>query len=1056
MLRVLVSTSVRFRLLVIGLAGLLLLAGATQLASARVDVLPEFTPTYVEVQTEALGLSAEEVEELITVPIEADLLHGVAFLDEIRSQSIAGLSSVVLIFEPGTDIYEARQVVAERLTQAHALPNVSKPPVMLQPLSSLSRFMIVGLRSSEKSLIEMSVLARWNIRPRLMGVPGVANVSVFGQRERQLQVLVDPAELERKGVTLEHVVKTAGNALWFSPLTFLEASTPGTGGFIDTPQQRLGIQHILPIRTAEDLAKVALDPEEAGQALRLGDVATVVEDHQPLIGDGLVGDGEGLLLVIEKFPDVNTLDVTRDVEAALTALKPGLTGIEIDSGIFREANFINASIDNMSLAVLIGFLLIAVILGALLFDWRSALISLVTIPLSVVAAAFVLHQSGASINALTVAGLVIAIGVIIDDAAGTVDDVDRRLRAPNDGDADRSRSDVVVSAILEGRSPIVYATVIVIVSLVPLLFVSGAVSAFLPALATSYAIAVVVSLLVALTVAPALAVLILARGSGVRRESPLLRRARAAYQSSLTSLLRRVRPTMLTAGAIVVGVAVVASLAVASGTADSALPTFRQRDLLINWNGAPGASREAMARTVARAGAELRAVPGVRNVGGHVGRAILSDEAASVDRAEIWVSMESSADYDATLSAIESVVAGYPGLDRAVTTYTSERVDEVLGATGRDVAVRIYGQDLAVLEARAEEVGLVMSQVDGIAAPAAELPIMEPTLEIEVDLDAAARYGVKAGDVRRAATSLLSGIEVGNLFEDQKVFEVVVWGIPELRHSVNSVQDLLIETPSDGLVRLADVASVRIQPSPSVIDREGVMRYVDVSADVAGRDIGAVVLDLKTRLADVPFALEYHAEIHSPALERQDAQNRLLAVVAGVAILVLLLLQAAFGSWRLAAFVLLALPAATLGGALTTLLTGDLVSMGALAGLITVAAITVRHATTLVQRYRQLEATAAAEDRVSLAMRGAQERLAPTLVTALGTAAFALPFIVMGDVAGLEIMRPMAVFILGSLISSTVLLLFVLPSIYLRSGPSPASETETLLTEPPAFEPTLA
>ena len=927
---------------------------------------------------------------------------------------------------------------------------------MLQPLSSLSRFMIVGLSSSEKSLIEMSVLARWNIRPRLMGVPGVANVSVFGQRERQLQVLVDPAELERKGVSLEHVVKTAGNALWFSPLTFLEASTPGTGGFIDTPQQRLGIQHILPIRTAEDLAKVALDPEEAGQALRLGDVATVVEDHQPLIGDGLVGDGEGLLLVIEKFPDVNTLDVTRDVEAALAALKPGLTGIEIDSGIFREANFINASIDNMSLAVLIGFLLIAVILGALLFDWRSALISLVTIPLSVVAAAFVLHQSGASINALTVAGLVIAIGVIIDDAAGTVDDVDRRLRTPHDGDADRTRSDVVVAAILEGRSPIVYATVIVIVSLLPLLFVSGAVSAFLPALVTSYAIAVVVSLLVALTVAPALAVLILAHGSGVRRESPLLRRARAAYQSSLTSLLRRVRPTMLTAGAIVVGVAVVASLAVASGTADSALPTFRQRDLLINWNGAPGASREAMARTVARAGAELRAVPGVRNVGGHVGRAILSDEAASVDRAEIWVSMESSADYDATLSAIESVVAGYPGLDRAVTTYTSDRIDEVLGATGRDVAVRIYGQDLAVLEARAEEVGMVMSQVDGIAAPAAELPIMEPTLEIEVDLDAAARYGVKAGDVRRAATSLLSGIEVGNLFEDQKVFEVVVWGTPELRHSVDSVQDLMIETPSDGLVRLADVASVRIQPSPSVIDREGVMRYVDVSADVAGRDIGAVVLDLKTRLADVPFALEYHAEIHSPALERQDAQNRLLAVVAGVAILVLLLLQAAFGSWRLAAFVLLALPAATLGGALTTLLTGDLVSMGALAGLITVAAITVRHATTLVQRYRQLEATAAAEDRVSLAMRGAQERLAPTLVTALGTAAFALPFIVMGDVAGLEIMRPMAVFILGSLISSTVLLLFVLPSIYLRSGPSPASETETLLTEPPAFEPTLA
>ncbi len=386
MLRVLVSTSVRFRLLIIGIAAALLLVGATQLPNARVDVLPEFTLPFVEVQTEALGLSAEEVEELVTVPLEADLLHGVAFLDEIKSQSIAGLSSIVLIFEPGTDLYKARQVVAERLTQAHALPNVARAPVMLQPRSSLSRFMIVGFRSDEKSLMEMSVLARWNVRPRLMGVPGVANVSIFGQRERQLQVLVDPAKLERTGVSLEHVVKTAGNALWFSPLTFLEASTPGTGGFIDTPQQRLSIQHILPIRSAEDLAQVAIEPEDGGSPLRLGDVATVVEDHQPLIGDGVVADGEGLLLVIEKFPDVNTLQITREVEAALEALKPGLPGIEIDSSLYREASFIDASIGNVSLAILVGFLLIVLILGAVLFDWRAALIAFITIPLSVAAA----------------------------------------------------------------------------------------------------------------------------------------------------------------------------------------------------------------------------------------------------------------------------------------------------------------------------------------------------------------------------------------------------------------------------------------------------------------------------------------------------------------------------------------------------------------------------------------------------------------------------------------------------------------------------------------------
>ena len=294
MLRAIVGTSVRFRMLIIGIAGALLLIGATQVQSTRVDVLPEFTPPYVEVQTEALGLSAEEVEELVTVPLEADLLHGVAFLDEIRSESIPGLSSIVLIFEPGTDIFKARQVVAERLTQAHALPNVARAPVMLQPLSSLSRFMVIGMSSQEKSLIDMSVLARWTVRPRLMGVPGVANVSIFGQRERQLQVLVDPAKLDSNNVSLEHVVETAGNALWFSPLTFLEASTPGTGGFIDTPQQRLGIQHILPIQNAEDLAQVAIETEDGATPLKLGDVATVVEDHQQLIGDGLVNDGSGL------------------------------------------------------------------------------------------------------------------------------------------------------------------------------------------------------------------------------------------------------------------------------------------------------------------------------------------------------------------------------------------------------------------------------------------------------------------------------------------------------------------------------------------------------------------------------------------------------------------------------------------------------------------------------------------------------------------------------------------------------------------------------------------
>jgi Cu/Ag efflux pump CusA len=346
-----IGWSLRSRGVVIVLAAALLVVGATQLRDMPVDALPEFTPPTVEVQTEALGLSAAEVEQLITVPLEQDLLNGVAWLDTIRSESVPGLSRIEMIFEPGTDPLKARQVVQERLIQAHALPQVSKPPQMLQPLSSTSRVMMIGLSSEKLTPIELSVLARWTIRPHLMGVPGVANVAIWGQRERQLQVQADPERLREHGITLNQVVETAGNALAVSPLTFLEASTPGTGGFVDTPNQRLGIRHVLPIVTPGDLAKVAVaDTEDEGRALRLGDVTNVVEDHQPLIGDAVFGEGPGLLLVVEKFPGANTREVTAEVDEAMAGLAPGMAGVEVDSSLFRPASFLEAALGNLSTA----------------------------------------------------------------------------------------------------------------------------------------------------------------------------------------------------------------------------------------------------------------------------------------------------------------------------------------------------------------------------------------------------------------------------------------------------------------------------------------------------------------------------------------------------------------------------------------------------------------------------------------------------------------------------------------------------------------------------------
>src|SRR3954468_2296029 len=371
MMRWIVGASMQLRVLVVVIAALIMVFGVSQLRQMPVDVLPEFTQPYVEIQTESLGLSAEEVEQLITVPMEQDLLNGLPWLQSIRSESVPSLSSVVLIFQPGTDLMRARQMVSERMTQAVAMPHVSKPPTMLQPLSSSNRVMIVGLSSKSVTHINMSVLARWTIQPRLMGVPGVANVSIWGQRDRQLQVQVDPKRLAEKNVSLLQVLETTGNSLWVSSLSFVEASTPGTGGFIDTANQRLGIRHILPIVSPKELAQV---PIEDAKDIKLSDVANVVENHQPLIGDALTGEGPGLLLVVEKFPGANTLEVTHGVEEAMSDLSPGLAGITVDKDVFRPADFIETATSNLGRATIIGFALLAIVLMVFFYDLRTALI----------------------------------------------------------------------------------------------------------------------------------------------------------------------------------------------------------------------------------------------------------------------------------------------------------------------------------------------------------------------------------------------------------------------------------------------------------------------------------------------------------------------------------------------------------------------------------------------------------------------------------------------------------------------------------------------------------
>jgi CzcA family heavy metal efflux pump len=1026
MVRGIVGSSLQFRYLVIVLAGILMLSGVTQLREMPVDVLPEFSPPFVEIQTEALGLSAEEVEQMITVPMEQDLLAGVAWLDVIRSESVPGLSSVLIYFEPGTDLYQARQMVAERLTQAAVgLPHVSKPPTMIQPTSSASRFMIVGLSSDDLSLIEMSVLARWTIGPRLMGVPGVASVAIWGNRERQLQVLVDPERLQAQGVSLEQVVETTGNALWVSSLSFLEASSPGTGGFIDTPNQRLGIWHVLPISSPEDLAQVPVE----GTSLILSDVAEIVEDHQLLIGDALINDNPSLMLVIEKLPESNTLAVTRGVEDALDALRPGFTGIDFDATLFRPATFIEMAIGNLTRALVIGALLAVLFLSVFFYGWRTALVSLAAVSLSVIAALFVLHLRGMTLNIMVLAGLVIALGLIVDEAVIDVEHIVQRLRQNRWDGGPKSAESVIVGAAVEMRGNIFFAILVTLLVILPVFSLEGVPSAVFRPLAISYMLAVLAAMVTALTVTPVLCLLLLSGMRADGRESRLMTRLQEGYERTLAAAIQKPR---LTYAAIVAFVAI--ALAVLPLLRHGQmLPAFRESYIMVHLEGPPATSRPEMDRIVARVSDELRAIPGVSNVGAHVGRAVFGDQVVGINSAELWVSIDSAADYDKTVAAIQEAVNGYPGLKREVRTYLQETLSQPQTSALDAFTVRVYGEDYAVLREESEKLRQVVAGISGVVDSHVILPLEEPTLEIEVDLSVAQRYGIKPGDVRRAAATLLSGLQVGSLFEEQKVFDVIVWSTPEVRRSLTDIRELLIDTPSGGHVRLDDVADVRFAPAPTVIQRDATSPYLDIRFNIRGRDVAVVMSDIGTALQNFAFPLEYHAEIQEDYAARQTAQQRIMITALLAALGIFLLLQAASASWGMATATFLTLPVALAGGLLAASLNRGALSLTSLLGLMAIFGISVRNSILLIRHYQSLEQEGEPFGSAMI-LRGSRERLAPMILTALTTGLTLLPFVLFGNIPGHEIVRPMAIVILGGLVTSTLFNLLLLPALYLRFG----------------------
>ncbi len=969
------------------------------------------------------------------------MLNGVPDLKVVRSKSVPDLSAIKMYFEAGTDLLLARQMVQERIASVvPTLPSWASPPIMLPPLSATSRMMKIGISSKTLSVTDLSMITYWTIRQRLLRVSGVANVAIWGERLEMLNVNVVPDLLRKHNVTLKEVMEATADALDVGLFQFSEGHHIGSGGWVDTPNQRLQIRHVLPLVreydnvTTDVLAEVPLAVRD-GKQLLMKDVAEVVIGHQPMIGDGIINDGPGLLLIVEKFPWGNTLQVSREVEKALDTLRPGLPDVEIDAAIFRPATFIEMAIDNLTKGLFIAAVLVILILFAFLFEWRTALISCTAIPLSLMTAMMVLYFRGTTINTMVLAGLVIALGAVVDDAIVDIENIVRRIRQHRQEGKKTSISKVIIEASFEVRHAIIIATLIEVAALLPVFVMEGLSGAFFQPLALSYAVAVVASMIVALTVTPAMSFILLPKAPLDKRESPLTRWLQRGYNVLLLKTLNKPRAAYATVGVFVlIGVLIWPQLG------QSLLPDFKERDFLMHWLTKPGTSWPEMNRITIQASKELRSIPGVKNFGAHIGQALIMDEVVGMYFGENWISVDPAVDYDETLAKIQETVDGYPGLYRDVQTYLKERIREVLTGSSDAIVVRIYGYDLDLLTQKAAEVKEALAKIDGIVDLHMSFQEKIPQIEVEVDLTKAQKHGLKPGDVRRMATTMVALQEAGDIHIGNRTYDVNVWSIPSARNSLTDLRNLPIDIPAGGHVRLAEVADVRVAPTPNVIKREHLKRRMDVDANVRGRDLGSVYDEVEDALESIEFPQEYYPVLLGEYTERLAVQQKMLIFAVIAAIGIFFLLHTSFKSARLAAISFVLLPSALVGGVLAAWLGDGVISLGSIVGFLTVLGIAARNGILMINHFQHLEQYEGEAFGADLVLRGAKERLAPILMTASTTGLALIPLVIAGAIPGNEIEHPMAVVILGGLITSTLLNLFVVPGLYLRFRSEPQTE----------------
>ncbi|MFD0893774.1 efflux RND transporter permease subunit [Luteolibacter ambystomatis] len=1018
-----VRFSLRFRGLVIALACALLGYGLHTLGRARYDVFPEFAPPQVTIQTEAPGLSPEQVETLVTQPIE-NVVNGIDGVGALRSSSIQGLSLLTLTFRPDSDIHLARQSVSERLgTLTGRLPQSVASPVMTPLTSSASIVFEAGLTSTERTAMEVRTFADWTLKPRLLTVDGVANVSVFGGEVKQLQIQVIPEQLVRHDLSLEDVVAVASKA------TGVQGA-----GFIENANQRIVIQtEAQEALTPAQLAAVVVARKD-GAVLTLGDVARVVEAPEPPFGAASIMGRPGVVLVISSQFGTNTLEVTRKVEAALAELRPSLARerIGLHDDLFRPAAFIETATHNVAWSLLTGGVLVVVVLLLFLNNLRTAAISCTAIPLSLLAAVIVLEKLGCSLNTMTLGGLAIAIGEVVDDAVIDVENILRRLRGNRTLESPRPVWQVVIEASLEVRSAVVHATFAVILVFLPVLSMTGIAGRLFSPLGIAYVSAIAASLGVALTLTPALALVFLGKCELSAHEAPLARWMKARYLALLAWLNGSFR-TVIT----VVVLVTLGGIAMLPLFQSQLVPELREGHFIVHMAAVPGTSL-AQARSLGDdVTRELLKLPFVRKVNQRIGRTEASDDTFGSHEGEFDVELrplEGDA-AEGAVAEVRSMLEKFPGVNFAVKSFLSERVEETLSGYTAPVAIHVRGNDLDVLDGKAEEIAKLLHSIRGGRDVRVQSPQGTPQLVIRPRPSDLVRWGFTPGDVLTAVRTAYQGMGVGEIYEGNQVHEVNVILPPELRKDISSVGELVLKSPTGVHVPLRQLADIRQEAGRYVVLHRDARRVQTVTCDVEGRDVAGFVDEARKRIgAEIMMLSGTYVEFSGTAQEQARSRRDLMvhSTLAGLGIV--LLLSIVTRHFRNLLLILANLPFALCGGVVAVFACGGLLSTGAMVGFVTLFGITLRNSIMLISHYEHLVTVERHEWNLETAWLGAGERLVPILMTALVTALGLLPLAIGTGDPGREIEGPMAIVILGGLLSSTSLNLLVLPMLAHRFG----------------------